>query len=336
MPLRRIDEFELHEPLGVGTVGTIYRAKDLEHQQDVALKILLPTVSSDDLIKARFEREMIILERLSHPNIVQYFGRGRDGSQLFYAMELVDGGTLKDMLEQTGRLSWQEVVSCGVQICSALQHAHNHGITHRDLKPANLFLTTAGELKLGDFGIARDTHSADITSNGLTVGTYAYMSPEQIAGDRDVSGKTDLYALGCLLFEMLTGRSPYQGDNFAQIFDQHLKKTPPRVRDFEPNCPPELDSLVSQLLAKLPDERPFSARAVQARLMQLLDRTSDEANTDDDVPAAKAIDRGREVLIERLDRLRGVHNARDVTWVSLACLLLAIIGMVGVACCLGI
>lgn len=336
MPLRRIDEFELHEPLGVGTVGTIYRAKDLEHQRDVALKLLLPTVSSDDLIKARFEREMIILEKLSHANIVRYFGGGRHGSQLFYAMELVDGGTLKEMFQETGCLSWQEVAACGVQICSALQHAHNHGIIHRDLKPANLFLTTKGDLKLGDFGIARDTHSADITSDGLTVGTYAYMSPEQIVGDRQVSGKTDLYALGCLLFEMLTGRPPYQGDNFAQIFDQHLKKTPPRVRDFEPNCPAELDSLVSQLLSKSPDERPFNARTVQARLMQLLDRALDAEETDGDVPAAKAIDRGRDVLAERLKRLRGVSESRDVSWVSMACLLLAIIGVVSVAYCLGI
>ncbi len=335
MPLRRIDEFELHEPLGVGTVGTIYRAGDLEYQQDVALKVLLPTVSSDDLIKARFEREMIILEKLSHANIVQYFGGGRHGSQLFYAMELVDSGTLRDMLQQTGCLSWQEVATCGVQICSALQHAHNHGIIHRDLKPANLFLTTSGELKLGDFGIARDTNSADITADGLTVGTYAYMSPEQIAGDQ-VSGKTDLYALGCLLFEMLTGRPPYQGDNFAQIFDQHLKNAPPRVQDFEPDCPTELDSLVSQLLSKSPDERPFNARAVQARLMRLLDRTLDEEPADADVPAAKAIDRGRDVLVERLERMRGVNESRDVSWVSMACLLLAIIGVVSVACCLGI
>ena len=167
------------------------------------------------------------------------------------------------------------------------------------------------------------------------MGTYAYMSPEQIAGDQ-VSGKTDLYALGCLLFEMLTGRPPYQGDNFAQIFDQHLKNAPPRVQDFEPDCPTELDSLVSQLLSKSPDERPFNARAVQARLMRLLDRTLDEEPADADVPAAKAIDRGRDVLVERLERMRGVNESRDVSWVSMACLLLAIIGVVSVACCLGI
>ena len=133
MRIRRIEEFELGDTLGVGTVGTIYRAHDRVNDCEVAVKLLLPAVSGDELIKARFGREMIILEQLSHPNIVQCYGGGRVDNQLFYAMELVEGGTLKEVLQQTGRLTWREAATCAIQICSALQHAHNHGIIHRDL-----------------------------------------------------------------------------------------------------------------------------------------------------------------------------------------------------------
>jgi serine/threonine protein kinase len=279
---------------------------------------------------------MLILEQLSHPHIVRYFGGGRAANQLFYAMEAVDGGTLKGLLQQSGRLSWQEVATTGIQLCSALQAAHNHGIIHRDLKPANLFYTPDGDLKLGDFGIARDTKSAEITASGLTVGTHAYMSPEQITGDRTISGKTDLYALGCLLFEMLTARPPFEGENFAQLFDQHLRRPPPRVRDIEPGCPIELDEVICQLLEKSPEDRPFNARTVQARLMRLVDRSIDGEDAPDDVSADNALDHGRRVLSWRLSQVRDLRESRDVSWLSLACVLLAVVGVVWAAWHFGI
>jgi serine/threonine protein kinase len=226
-----------------------------------------------------------------------------------------------------------------VQISSALQHAHNHGIIHRDLKPANLLLNSQGELKLVDFGIARDVQSPELTSQGLTVGTYAYMSPEQIAGKQATTGKTDLYALGCLLFEMLTGRPPFEGENFAQLFEQHLHSPPPRVRAFVPGCPRELDELVAQLLSKSPDDRPFNARSVQAALMRILDeRGADDASAGeaDDVPADVApLDRGRWELSERLGQLRRQRDSSNVSWLSLVCVLLLVVGVVSVAMLLG-
>jgi serine/threonine protein kinase len=335
MRIRRIEEFERGEPLGVGTVGTIYRAYDRVNDREVALKLLLPAVSNDELVKARFGREMMILEKLSHPNIVQCYGGGRVEDQLFYAMELVEGGTLKEVLQQTGALSWREAATCGVQICDALQHAHNNGIIHRDLKPANLFLAANGDLKLGDFGIARDTKEADITSSGLTVGTYAYMSPEQIVGDRGISGQTDLYALGCLLFEMLTGRPPFEGENFAQLFEQHLRAQPPRVRSLAPDCPAELDNLVAELLDKSPDARPFNARTVEKMLKRLLNRTTDDEATDD-VAAEDVLQQGKVTLQRRLSRTRELLEPRQVSWISLACVVLVAIGVVGAALCIGV
>jgi len=327
----RLEDFELGNPIGVGTVGTIFRARDRRSGQDVAVKILHPTVSSDELIKARFWREMMILEKLSHPNIIRYFGGGRDGNQLFFAMERVDGGTLKDLIRQSGRLSWVEAATCGVQIASALQHAHNHGIIHRDLKPANLLLTADGELKLVDFGIARDVTSPELTNQGLTVGTYAYMSPELIGGRRNITGQADLYGLGCLLFEMLTGRPPFEGENFAQLFDQHLYSPPPRVRDIAPDCPPELNDLVTALLSKSPDDRPFNARSVQAALMKLLDERTLAEDTSEDVAAVSALDRGRSILGARLRRVRRRQESRDISWLSLVCVLLILGVVVGAA-----
>lgn len=280
MPHLELADFELGAVLGVGTVGTIYDAKvrsDIEVApaawalvgEDLAVKKLHPAVSRDELIQARFRREMLILERVQHPNIIGYFGGGSEAGQLFYVMQRVDGGTIKDLIESSGPLSWPVVVDVARQVCSALQCAHNHGVIHRDLKPGNLFLTRDAQVKLGDFGIARDQHSADLTNQGLTVGTHAYMAPEQITGETTISGKVDLYALGCCLFEMLSGRKVFLGENFAQLFEQHLRSEPPHIRTLVGDAPIELDEIIHQCLAKSPEDRPFNARAVQGVMNEI-------------------------------------------------------------------
>lgn len=276
--MEKIDRFEILGTLGVGTVGTVYDVRDPKNGKEYALKILLPSVSENHQIAARFAREIEILQRLRHPNIIEHHADGRLDKQLYYVMEKVDAGNVKEALRRLGRIPWRQVVQCGWQTSSALQYAHNHGIIHRDLKPSNLFLTAEGAAKLGDFGIALDIHHADLTAEGLTVGTFNYMSPEQIRGSRAITGKTDLYALGCVLFEMVTGRPPYPGDNFAQIFEQHLHSSPPSAKAIVPECPAELDQLIRELLAKDPEERPFNARTVQGRLAQLMaEETADAA-----------------------------------------------------------
>ena len=332
------EAIERGPPLGVGTVGTVYRARLKTTGQAVAVKILQEAISHDPIVRARFQREMQILERLEHPNIVHYYGDGKRDGQLYYVMELMEFGTVKDLLEQTDRLKWEEVASIARQTSSALQHAHNQGIIHRDLKPGNLFLSETGQIKLGDFGIARDTHSADLTHQGMTVGTHAYMSPEQIVGDQDITGKTDLYALGCVMFELLTGRKPFEGANFAQLFEQHLHAPAPRVRDFVPNCPEEIDSIVAQLLEKSPDARPFNARVVQGVMLELLSTPKDysyatspstHAETSRDVSASIAVDVGMESLRRRLQP----PTAPQVSWKAvsivaiLAILIVAIVSL---------
>lgn len=322
MPSSRIAHYTIGPILGVGTVGTIYSATENATGEVVAIKKLHPGVSQDPLIRARFKREMTILERLRHPNIIAYYGGGEDGGLLYYVMELVDGGTVKDMLQANGSFPWQVVVDVTGQICSALQCAHNHGVIHRDLKPGNLFLTRQATLKLGDFGIARDVTSGDLTAEGFTVGTHAYMSPEQITGDVLISGKADLYALGCCLFEMLTGRKPFLGDNFAQLFEQHLRSVPPHVKTLVGDCPDELDQVVFELLAKRPEDRPFNARQVQGVMYQIgekygLGTTDADAESGKDVGADRVTEMGRRILSKQIQtRMGGIPRA-DVSWAKM-------------------
>ena len=193
--------------------------------------------------------------------------------------------------------------------------AHNHGVIHRDLKPGNLFLTQAAELKLGDFGIARDLTRSDLTAEGFTVGTHAYMAPEQIRGESSISGKVDLYALGCCMFEMLTARKPFLGENYAQLFDQHIKQPPPSVREWCADCPAELSHLIDQLLAKDANDRPFNARQVQAALLKLQELTPPT---------------GRTLLIERIKTVTTPVTRADVSPVKLA-IIFIVLTAVGLA-----
>ncbi|WP_459557122.1 serine/threonine protein kinase [Lacunimicrobium album] len=327
MAKERIDDYELIAPLGTGTVGTVYRAKNTKTGQDVALKILIPSVATNPEIAARFQREIEVLERLSHPNIVQYFGSGRHNGRLYYTMEIVDGGSLKDLLNKEGRLPWQDVIEIGWQICSALQHAHNLGIIHRDLKPANLFFTKDNRLKLGDFGLALDmTAAAELTATGLTVGTYLYMAPEQIRGERTISNKTDLYALGCLMFRLLAGRPPFEGSNFAQIFDSHLHATPPSVRVFTPNCPRELEAVVLQMLEKDQEKRPLNAREVQGRIAEVLMKWDEEQAEKVLKKKSKtwAIETGKPIL-SRIRESEKSAKSKDISWAFLGGLIGAVV-----------
>jgi serine/threonine protein kinase len=271
MPTRAT--FRLQEPIGVGAIGAVYRAESDDVAGPVAVKILHPAIAQAEGMVDRFQREIVVMERLSHPHIVRHYGGGMMDGQYFFAMELLTHGTLKDRLKSAGPLPWREAARYLDQIASALQHAHNHGIIHRDLKPSNLFFADDGRIVLGDFGVAFDVHAADLTDPGRTVGTYAYMSPEQICADRAITGQSDLYALGCVAYEMLAGKPPFLGANFAQIWDQHLHAAPRGLRAAGIDCPEWLEHLVLQLLEKEPHKRPFNARAVQGVIRSHLTET---------------------------------------------------------------
>ncbi|HYO24332.1 MAG TPA: serine/threonine-protein kinase [Lacipirellulaceae bacterium] len=262
--------FRLGEPLGSGTVGAVSRAHSDDIATPVAVKILHPNIAHDPGMVERFQREIVVMERLAHPHIVRHHGGGMMNGQYFFAMELLEQGSLKERLRAAGPLPWRQAAQYLDQIASALQHAHNHGIIHRDLKPSNLFFAADGRIVLGDFGVAHDTLDADRTDHGTTVGTYAYMSPEQITAEGKITGQSDLYSLGCVAYEMLSGKPPFTGANFAQVWDQHLHAQPKSLVDAGVDCPPWLEGLVMQLLSKDPHTRPFNARTVQGVIRQHL------------------------------------------------------------------
>lgn len=264
-----IGPFEVGDRIGVGGMGIVYKAIYTKNGARVALKVLAPDVADSESLQRRFEREISILKKLQHPNIVRYYGGGKFGTQRFYAMEFVDGGSLEEYLRKKKRLPWEEAIEITLQVAQALEHAHEAGVIHRDLKPANLLITTSNVIKLTDFGIARDTTATALTAAGKTVGTYAYMAPEQIRGKPPVDKKTDLYALGCVLFEMISGETPFTSNNQGEMLMQHLQEEPPRITSLVPDCPIELEDLIFKLLEKDPSERVFDALALQHELQEI-------------------------------------------------------------------
>ncbi len=338
MAKRKMGPFELDAPLGTGGMGTVYRATYTQTGQSVAVKVLAPGLSTDDQLVSRFEREMKILKKLRHPNIVRYYGGGKVGVQRFYAMELIEAGSVDALLKRRGRLSWEQTIQIGKQVCRALQHAHEHGIIHRDLKPANLFLTRDGKVKLGDFGIARDTDATALTMAGKTVGTYAYMAPEQIRGEPPISPRTDLYALGCVLFQLLTGRPPFLADTPAEMLFKHLDEPPPHVSEFTTDCPIWLDRLIDELLAKDPQDRPYDALATEVALDEVATKVAEQASLVAQTAAAGATVQGNREKT-RVAGLSGGKKKRrkrksaqtpfyERAWFLTACLLLLIVGVV--------
>ncbi|MBS0262658.1 MAG: serine/threonine protein kinase [Planctomycetes bacterium] len=265
----QLGPFLLDKKLGGGGMGVVYRATYIKTGKIVALKLLAEESALKPKNVARFERELAILQKLKHPHIVRCYWGGKLEDKHAMAMELLDGGTLADELKKRGRIPWEEVIRIGRQICAALECAHSHGIIHRDLKPSNVLLAKDGTIKLADFGIARDNDATALTAAGKTVGTFAYMPPEQIRGDRELTAKADLYALGCMLFELLTGSPPFDGQSAGELLMQHMEKKPGRVSASALDCPVWFDAVLLQLLEKDPEKRPRDAQAVAMALSEV-------------------------------------------------------------------
>ena len=290
----RIGPFELTGELGSGAMGTVYKATYREAgkpDRQVALKIISLGLLGNESAMARFKRESAILEQLRHPNIVRLFGTGRTKQTPFIAMEFVDGRPLDTILADRGRLGWEDVVTWGKQLCDALQHAHERGIIHRDLKPSNLMITRDGVLKLTDFGIAKDTDVTALTGMNSTIGTAAYMSPEQCRGERTLTPKSDLYTLGIVFYELLTGRKPFVADTTVDMFMKHVNETPVRPSKLVPGLPVWLDNLVMFLMEKDRESRPLDAATVGKMLADIETKVGALQSLGAEVAHAKRKDR---------------------------------------------
>jgi serine/threonine protein kinase len=268
----KIGSFRIEAVVGTGAMGVVYRGTFEKTGETVAVKVIGSEIANQGKAYERFKREAEILQQSRHPNIVRFIGLGRSQGTSYLAMEYIAGETLEQILEKRGRLPWREVVELGIQICEALHYAHERGVVHRDLKPSNLMVNEQGQIKLTDFGIAKDLNAAALTAQGRTVGTPAYMAPEQIRGTPEVSHKTDLYSLGLVLYQMLTGQPAFSESSAVVLMKCQLNQAPPRPSAKLSGIPRELDDLIVKLMAKAPPDRPYDAAQAAQTLIELRDK----------------------------------------------------------------
>jgi len=264
--------YVIERELGSGGMATVYLARDLKHSRFVALKVLSPVLAAS-LGADRFLREIELAARLQHPHIVTVFDSGDAGGMLWYTMPYVEGETLRARLERERQLPLDVALRIASEAARALEFAHRHGVLHRDVKPENLLLTTDGSTMVADFGIARpwDATGATggLTQSGIVVGTPAYMSPEQAAGERALDARTDIYALGCVLYEMLAGELPYSGPNAQALLAKRLSEPAPSLRTTR-DLPIAVERTVARALARTPADR-FASAAEFAHALQSVD-----------------------------------------------------------------
>ena len=257
--------YELLGALGRGGMGVVYRAEDQLLARTLAVKVLPVDRAADPTFVTRFEREALAAASLSDPNIVAVFDSGHDGDTHFIVMEYVDGQSLAELIHSEGQLGADESVAIGIQIASALAAAHHAGIVHRDVKPANVVVDQQGAVKVLDFGIARATASAPLTQTAVVLGSAPYLAPEVTQG-HPADARSDIYSLGCVLYELLIGRPPFTGEVPAAILHQHNTAIPRPPKKLSPSVPAGLDSLLLRMLAKDPDQRPQDARELASAL----------------------------------------------------------------------
>ncbi|HVC25300.1 MAG TPA: Stk1 family PASTA domain-containing Ser/Thr kinase [Acidimicrobiales bacterium] len=258
--------YELRNQIARGGTAQVYLARDLLLDRPVALKVLFPELSTDHSFVERFRREAQAAANLMHPNIVQVFDWGESDRTYFIVMEYIDGEPLSSIIRTQAPLAAAQAASIASDIAKALSYAHRHGVVHRDVKPGNVLITADGQVKVTDFGIARAIGTDEqVTQTGLVMGTATYFSPEQAQG-LAVDARSDVYALGVVCYEMITGRPPFSGETPVAIAYQHVRENPPTPRALNPEIPAALEAIVLEAMAKLPAERYVSADEMKADL----------------------------------------------------------------------
>ncbi|HXF71003.1 MAG TPA: Stk1 family PASTA domain-containing Ser/Thr kinase [Actinomycetota bacterium] len=258
--------YRLEGPIGSGGMAQVHRGTDTVLGRPVAIKILSPRYAGDAEFVARFRREAQAAARLNHPNVVGVYDTGSDDGTHYIVMEYVEGRTLADFLARDGRLPAERAVELAEAVCRALAVAHAQGVIHRDVKPGNIMVTRDGRVKVMDFGIARLADGADtVAQTAAVLGTASYLSPEQARGE-PVDARSDLYSLGVVLYEMLTGRPPFTGDSPVAVAFKHVNEAPTPPSKLAPDVPPDLEAVVMRCLAKNPANRYASAEELLADL----------------------------------------------------------------------
>ena len=264
------DRYQIIKTLGEGGMANVYLAHDTILDRNVAVKVLRGDLATDEKFVRRFQREALSASSLSHPNIVEMYDVGEDDGQYYIVMEYVDGKTLKQILKQRGKLSITEVVDIMLQLTDGMAHAHDAYIIHRDIKPQNIMILSNGMIKITDFGVATAMNSTQLTQTNSVMGTVHYLPPEQAQG-KGSTIRSDIYSMGIMMYELLTGLVPYKGDNAVEIALKHLKEPLPSVRKINANIPQSVENVIIKATAKNPKNRYVDAREMHEDLKTVLD-----------------------------------------------------------------
>lgn len=352
MQPERVGPYRIEREIGAGGMGTVYYGVHAETGRPAAIKVLPAAMAREPGFIARFTREIDAMKSVQGANIVELYDSGEDNGTWYYAMEYVDGETLTERLTRERRIPWRQVIDIGVQICKALKAAHNAGVIHRDLKPSNLLISKEGIVKLTDFGVAQVFAGGKLTATGGVIGTVEYMSPEQAQGAR-ATKQSDIYALGAVMYVMLTGRPPFTGKSALDIAQKHKFGQFDSPRRIVPEIPHWLDEIVCTCLQKKPEDRYPDAYVLQLRLqeipkkLELAQGTStgpsspgtfvvDDASADDVTQAADVDPNANFGGTLMRDLVKGhlapraqmspVERALDNTWVLVLLLLAVVLG----------
>ncbi|MGH7646194.1 MAG: serine/threonine-protein kinase, partial [Gemmatimonadales bacterium] len=262
---QRLGKFELHQLIGEGAMGVVWKAYDSMLRRYVALKLLNPTFGATQELRERFLREARAAGVLQHANIVTVYDLGEAEGQLFIAMELVEGRDLSELITSREPLALERKLDMVIEVLEGLHYAHQRGVIHRDIKPSNVRIMPDGRVKIMDFGIAR-LQSAEISGGGSIMGTPTYMAPEQIT-EGTITAATDVFAVGCMLYELLSYHKPFEGDSIHRVLYQVLTTDPRALRTVAPSIPASLERVVTKAMTKVPGERYRTAKEMRQMLV---------------------------------------------------------------------
>ena len=269
------NRYEIVKSIGEGGMANVYLANDKILDRKVAVKVLRGDLSSDDRFIRRFQREALSVSNLSHPNIVEVYDVGEEDSEYYIVMEYIEGKTLKQLLKKRESLTLTEVIDIMTQLTDGIAHAHESYIIHRDIKPQNIMIQDDGRIKITDFGIAMALNATQLTQTNSVMGSVHYLPPEQASG-KGATVKSDIYSMGILMYELLTGTVPFKGDNAVEIALKHMKDKIPSIRKQDPSIPQSVENILMKATAKNPRNRYDSAREMHDDLVTCL--TEEHAN----------------------------------------------------------